>query len=157
MAMDAGLWSPRRPHADSRLRADEEDSCPIRRCQNGRRVTPLLGDAKNTIFISKIFPQKIWPKNWGGSSNRKFREWFCVRVRSCSTRPPFRADEKHRGSFFPPAFRQRSGGARQQFRLLGAESICRSFAHYLQPQPSSRRIVCHISATLDPVTRTHAR
>src|SRR5437899_7544677 len=37
------------------------------------------------------------------------------------------------------------------------QSICRSFAHYLQPQPSSRRIVCHISATLDPVTRTHAR
>ena len=37
---------------------------------------PLLGDANNTIFISKIFSQKIWPKNWGGSSNRKFREWF---------------------------------------------------------------------------------
>jgi len=35
---------------------------------------------------------------------------------------PFRADEKHPGSFFPPAFRQRSGGARQRFRLLGAES-----------------------------------
>jgi hypothetical protein len=34
------------------------------------------------------------------------RRWFC------STPPPFRADEKHRGSFFPPAFQQRSGGAR---------------------------------------------
>src|SRR2546430_13373091 len=88
MAMDAGLWSPRRPHADSRLRADEEDSCPIRRCQNGRRLTPLLGDAKNTIFISKIFSQKIWPKNWGGSSHRKFREWFVCGSGPAPPRPP---------------------------------------------------------------------
>src|SRR5262245_24559465 len=52
------------------------------------------------IFISKIFSQKIWPKNWGGSSNRRFREWFVCGSRSCSTPPPSRADESYpRGSF----------------------------------------------------------
>src|SRR5262245_28869488 len=47
----------------------------------------LLGDANNTIFISKIFSQKIWPKNWGGSSNRKFREWFVCGSGSAPPRP----------------------------------------------------------------------
>src|SRR5215831_512182 len=41
------------------------------------------------IFISKIFSQKIWPKNWGGSSNRKFREWFVCGSGPAPPRPPF--------------------------------------------------------------------
>src|SRR5215813_31184 len=49
------------------------------------------------IFMSKIFSQKIWPKNWGGSSNRRFREWFVCGSRSCSTPPPSRADERYPG------------------------------------------------------------
>src|SRR5262245_311953 len=54
--------------------------------------------------------------------------------RFCSTPPPFRAGEKCPGSFFPPAFRQRSGGARQQFSVRS-----------LQPHPSSLLPhFCHI-------------
>src|SRR6516225_12427830 len=88
MAMDAGLWSPRRPHADSRLRADA-------RGRDGDRINAVLAAAgynfillprwRNTLssgtlttrfLFPKFFPKKIWPKNWGGSSKRKFQEWF---------------------------------------------------------------------------------
>ena len=53
------------------------------------RNTLSSGMLNNTIFISKIFSQKIWPKNWGGSSNRKFREWFVCGSGPAPPRPPF--------------------------------------------------------------------
>src|SRR5215831_2853415 len=60
------------------------------------------------IFISKIFSQKIWPKNWGGSSNRKFREWFVCGSGPAPPRPPFRQIKNTpvglpRGADFPGA------------------------------------------------------
>src|SRR6516165_195004 len=155
MAMDAGLWSPRRPHgltatsrrARPRWRSHQTPCSPLpamtsalgynedrRQLQlmdgwqaseawradlraeyilseaggRGRRCCGVGREADSdqrcqdrcpAIFISKIFSQKIWPKNWGGSSNRKFSGMVCVRVRFCSTPPPFRADEKHPGVF----------------------------------------------------------
>jgi hypothetical protein len=77
-----------------------QDRCPIGRCQNGRRVTPLLGDANNTIFISKIFSQKNLAKKLGRVLQTEISGMVCVRVGSAPPRPPFRADEKYpRGSF----------------------------------------------------------
>jgi hypothetical protein len=114
-----------------------------RRCGVGREEDSdqRCQDRCPAIFISKIFSQKIWPKNWGGSSNGGFRERHVCGSGSAPPRPPFVQMKNTGGSFFPPAFRQRSGGARQQFRLLGAESrisVCRSFGPYLQPHPPSR-------------------
>ena len=85
-----------------------------RRCGVGREEDSdqRCQDRCPAIFISKIFSQKIWPKNWGGSSNRKFREWFVCGSGSAPPRPPFRADEKHPGVFLsagiPAAFRRRA-------------------------------------------------
>ena len=45
--------------------------------------------AVQRFLFPKIFPQKIWPKNWGGSSNRKFREWFVCGSGLAPPRPPF--------------------------------------------------------------------
>src|SRR5262249_30063667 len=77
---------------------------------------PLLGDANNTIFISKIFSQKIWPKNWGGSSNRKFREWFVCGSGPAPPRPPFVQMKNTRGVFLfagiPAAFQRRAPKSR---------------------------------------------
>src|SRR5262249_33990903 len=58
-----------------------------------------VGREDARIFISKIFSQKIWPKNWGGSSNGGFRERHVCGSGSAPPRPPFRADEKHPGVF----------------------------------------------------------
>src|SRR6516165_10302897 len=58
------------------------------------------GMLNNTIFISKIFSQKIWPKNWGGSSNGGFRErHVCGPVLLHPA--PFRADEKYPREVLP--------------------------------------------------------
>jgi hypothetical protein len=118
--------------------------------RTGRRVTPSPLGVNNTTFISKIFSQKIWPKNWGGSSDGGFRE-----RQVCGSGPappaPFRGDEKHPGgSFFPPAFRQRSH--RRAPELLGAESrisVCRRLAHISHIHPRAGQPSCHISATLE--------
>src|SRR5262252_8894300 len=68
------------------------------------------------IFISKIFSQKIWPKNWGGSSNRKFREWFVCGSGPAPPRPPFVQMKNTRGVFLfagiPAAFQQRAPKSR---------------------------------------------
>ena len=55
----------------------EEDS--DQRCQ----------DRCPVIFVSKIFSQKIWPKNWGGSSMEDFRERHVCGSGPAPPRPPF--------------------------------------------------------------------
>src|SRR5262249_46621733 len=69
------------------------------------------------IFISKIFSQKIWPKNWGGSSNRKFREWFVCGSRPAPPRPPFVQMKNTRGVFL-------SDGIPAPFRRPAAINRC---------------------------------
>jgi hypothetical protein len=79
-----------------------------RRCGVGREEDSdqRCQDRCPAIFISKIFSQKIWPKNWGGSSNGGFRERHVCGSGSAPPRPPFVQMKNTRGSFFPPA----SGG-----------------------------------------------
>src|SRR5262249_52342235 len=68
--------------------AREEDS--DQRCQ----------DRCPAIFISKIFFQKNLAQKLGRVLQPEISGMVCVRVRSCSTPPPFPADEKYpRGSF----------------------------------------------------------
>ena len=53
MAMDAGLWSPRRPHADSRLRADA-------RGRDGDRINAELAAAGyNFILLLRWFEELL--------------------------------------------------------------------------------------------------
>jgi hypothetical protein len=67
-----------------------EGSLRSRRCQNGTRRNALSSGMLTTRFLfPKFFPKKIWPKNWGGSSNRKFREWFVCGSGPAPPRPPF--------------------------------------------------------------------
>src|SRR5262249_23300326 len=114
------------------------------------------------FLFPKFFPKKFGQKIGAGPPTGNFGNGLCAGRVLLHPAPPFVQMKDTRGAFFPPAFRQRSSGARQTFRLPGAQSrisICRSSTHNLQPHPSSRRdsLPCHISATLDPVTRTHAR
>ena len=112
-----------------------------RRCQNGTTRNALSSGTPTTRFLfPKFFPKKIWPKNWGGSSNGGFRERHVCGSGPAPPRPPFVQMKNTRGVFFPPVFRPRSGGARQQFPLLGAEISLQKFCPYLQPHPSSRRL-----------------
>src|SRR5262249_14094840 len=78
------------------------------------------------FLFPKFFPKKFGQKIGAGPPMEDFGT---ARARSgpCSTPPPFRADEKHPGGFFPPAFRQRSGGAPTV--LVARISVCRRFAH----------------------------
>jgi hypothetical protein len=113
MAMDAGLWSPLK--TPRRLKATSRRARPrwrshqrrARRCRLQLHPAPalaqhpLLGDANNTIFISKIFSQKIWPKNWGGSSNGGFRERHVCGSGSAPPRPPFVQMKNTPGGSFP--------------------------------------------------------
>ena len=92
----------------------------------------------NTIFISKIFSQKIWPKNWSGSSNRKFRERHVCGSGSCSTPPPVRADEKYRRRVLPEGRISRRG-IRRARQITG--SVDRRLVTSFMPG------VCHILAT----------
>src|SRR5215831_2259138 len=99
MAMDAGLWSPRRPHADSRLRADA-------RGRDGDRINAVLAAAgynfilllrwRNTLssgmlttrfLFPKFFPKKFGQKIGAGPQWR-ISGTARVRVRFCSTPPP---------------------------------------------------------------------
>jgi hypothetical protein len=53
MAMDAGLWSPRRPHADPRLRADA-------RGRDGDRINAVLAAAGyNFILLLRWFEELL--------------------------------------------------------------------------------------------------
>src|SRR5262245_6052794 len=93
------------------------------------------------FLFPKLFSQKNLAKNLGGSPMEDFGNGTCAGSGPAPPRPPFVQMKNSRGVFFPPAFRPRSGGARQQFRLLGAESrisVCRSFAHICSHIPSSR-------------------
>src|SRR6516165_11065103 len=169
MAMDAGLWSPRRPHgltatsrrARPRWRSHQTPCSPLpamtsalgynedrRQLQlmdgwqaseawradlraeyilseaggRGRRCCGVgreedsdqrCQDRCPAIFISKIFSQKIWPKNWGGSSNGGFRERHVCGSGSAPPRPPFVQMKDTRGSFPRGGFPGAAFGARE--------------------------------------------
>jgi hypothetical protein len=137
MAMDAGLWSPRRPHEREAAMAIASTPCsPLpaitsalgynedrrqlqlmvgrqarhggptcgaeyilseargrgrRRCGVGREEDSdqRCQDRCPAIFISKIFSQKIWPKNWGGSSMEDFGNGTCAGPVLLHPAPPF--------------------------------------------------------------------
>jgi hypothetical protein len=63
------------------------------------------------FLFPKFFPKKFGQKI-GAVLQLEILGMVCVRVRFCSTPPPFRADEKHRGVFLsagiPAAFRRRA-------------------------------------------------
>ena len=148
MAMDAGLWSPRRPHgltatsrrARPRWRSHQTPCSPLpamtsalgynedrrqlqlmdgwqaseawradlraeyilseaggrgrRRCGVGREED---SDQRCQDFCFQNFFPKNLAKKLGRVLNGGFSGTARVRVRSCSTPPPFRADEKYRG------------------------------------------------------------
>src|SRR5262249_9591259 len=95
------------------------------------------------MLTHDFYFQNFFPKNLAKKLGRVL-QWRIsgtarVRVRSCSTPPPFRADEKYPGgglfsAGIPAAF------PRGAPTLLGAELVGRKFRPYLQPHPSSRRI-----------------
>src|SRR5262249_15167232 len=83
--MDAGLWSPRRPHADSRLRADA-------RGRDGDRLNAVLaGAGYNFILLLRwrnalssgmlttrfLFP-KFFPKKFGQKPTGNFGNGLCA-------------------------------------------------------------------------------
>src|SRR5262249_6595403 len=53
------------------------------------RNTLSSGMLNNTIFISKNFSQKIWPKNWGGPPMEDFGNGTCAGPGPAPPRPPF--------------------------------------------------------------------
>jgi hypothetical protein len=65
MAMDAGLWSPRRPHADSRLRADA-------RGRDGDRINAVLAAAGYNFSLLlrwfedllRVLSLILWHPSW---------------------------------------------------------------------------------------------
>ena len=90
MAMDAGLWSPRRPHADSRLRA-------AARGRDGDRINAVLAAAgynfilllrwRNTLssgmlttrfLFPKFFPKKFGQKIGAGPPTGNFGNGLCA-------------------------------------------------------------------------------
>src|SRR5262249_15586399 len=73
------------------------DRGPVR---TGRRVTPSRMLTTRFLF-PKFFPKKIWPKNWAGSSNRKFREWFMYGSGWCRWRALRLYRERYRRGFVP--------------------------------------------------------
>ena len=82
-----------------------------RRCGVGREEDSdqRCQDRCPAIFISKIFSQKIWPKNWGGSSNGGFRERHVCGSGSAPPRPlSCRKKGTSRGS--DPGDLRRGGG-----------------------------------------------
>src|SRR5262249_24637614 len=96
------------------------------------------------IFISKIFSQKIWPKNWGGSSNRKFREWFVSGSGPAPPRPPLVQMKNTPGGFFPRVGFSRRHSARAIDHWVGRSAAGYQFHAW----------VCHILATFDrPLVR----
>src|SRR5262252_8894301 len=86
------------------------------------------------FYFQNFFPKNL-AKKLGRVLQPEISGMVCVRVRSCSTPPPFRADEKHPGGL---SFRRHSRS------VPAARAKITNF--------SSRRIafLCHISATLDP-------
>ena len=101
------------------------------------RNTLSSGMLTTRFLFPKFFPKKIWPKNWGGSSNRKFREWFVRGSGPAPPRPPFRADEKHPGSFPRGGFPGAAFGARDR-------SLGRSIGGWLPVSCQRLPHSCHI-------------
>src|SRR5262249_58086595 len=56
--------------------------------RTGRRVTPLLGDANNTIFIPKFFPKKFGQKFGAGPPTGDFGNGLCAGPGPAPPRPP---------------------------------------------------------------------
>src|SRR5262249_4451120 len=100
MAMDAGLWSPRRPHADSRLRA-------AARGRDGDRINAVLRAAgynfilllrwRNTLssgmlttrfLFPKFFPKKFGQKIGAGPPTGNFGNGLCAGPGPTPPRPP---------------------------------------------------------------------
>src|SRR5215831_12764058 len=91
-----------------------------RRCGVGREEDSdqRCQDRCPAIFISKIFSQKNLAKKLGRVLQPEISGMVCVRVRSCSTPPPFRADEKYPRGVLPEGRISRAAfGARD--RSLG--------------------------------------
>src|SRR6516165_11461040 len=121
---------------------------------------------------SDFYFQNFFPKNLAKKLGRVL-QWRIsgtarVRVRFCSTPPPFRADENTRGSFLPPASGRRSGGGLSFRPHSGSVPAARAnssgcsvrnhefqSAEVLPISPTTSILApdslpCHISATLDP-------
>src|SRR5215510_7716518 len=65
----------------------------------GRPVTPSPGMLTHDFYFQNFFPKNL-AKKLGRVLQPEISGMVCVRVRFCSTPPPFRADEKYpRGSF----------------------------------------------------------
>ena len=110
-------WGPWQEAEDSDQRC--QDRCPA-------------------IFISKIFSQKIWPKNWGGSSNWRFREWFVCGSGPAPPRPPFVQVKNTPGRSFPRGgFPGAAFGARDR-------SLGRSIGGWLPVSCQCLPHSCHI-------------
>jgi hypothetical protein len=75
MAMDAGLWLPRRPHADSRLRADARDRTP---CSPLPATTSALGyneDRRQLQLMDGWQASKAWRANLRAEYKRGWGPW----------------------------------------------------------------------------------
>src|SRR5262249_41567957 len=109
-----------------------------RRCGGEEDSDQRCQDRCPAIFISKIFSQKIWPKNWGGASNRKFLEWFVCGSRPAPPPPPFvQMKNTPRGPFPRVGFPGAAFGARDR-------SLGRSIGGWLQISCLGLPHSCHI-------------
>jgi len=70
------------------------------------------GPLSSDFYFQNFFPKNL-DKKLGRVLQWRISGTARVRVRSAPPRPPFVPMKNTRGSFFPPAFRQRSSGARQ--------------------------------------------
>ena len=128
-----------------------------RRCGVGREADSdqRCQDRCPAIFISKIFSQKIWPKNWGGSSNGGFPERHVCESGSAPPRPRFVQMKTPGGLSYrrppggipagvflsariPVAFRRRAPTV-PVARCGITNFSLQKFYPYLQPHPSLRR------------------
>ena len=106
------------------------------------RNTLSSGMLNNTIFISKNFSQKIWPKNWGGSSNGGFRERHVCGSGSAPPRPPFVQMKNTPGGSFRGADFQ----ARHSARAIDHRSVDRRLVTSFMP--GSATFLPHLTVRL---------
>ena len=109
----------------------------------GRRRSGVGREEDSDQRCQDFYFQNFFPKNLAKKLGRVLQPeisgMVCVRVRFCSTPPPFRADEKYpRGSFPRGGFPGAAFGARDR-------SLGRSIGGWL----SVSCLVCHIFATFD--------
>ena len=74
------------------------------------------------FYFQNFFPKKIWPKNWGGSSNGGFRERHVCGSGSAPPRPPFVQMKNTRGSFPRGGFPGAAFGTRDR-SLVGRSTV----------------------------------